>query len=155
MRISRDFHSRSRGFTFIEIMLVVLIIGILTAVVVPRMVGQSDKARVSATRAQMEALKTALQAFEVRAGRFPTTQEGLPALVSKPTGLTDDEWEKVMNEVPRDAWKQEFTYKCPGEDGRDYDLISKGKDKQENTADDITNFSKDSNEAGSGTGGGQ
>ncbi len=144
MRFSRFSRSVNRGFTFIEIMLVVLIIGILTAVVVPRMVGQSDKARVSATKAQMESLKTALQQFEVRSGRFPSTQEGLEALVKKPSDLTDDEWDKTMDSVPLDAWKQEFIFKSPGDDGRDFDLISKGKDKQENTDDDLSNFSKES-----------
>lgn len=143
MRFSRFSRPANRGFTFIEIMLVVLIIGILTAVVVPRMVGQSDKARVSATKAQMESLRTALQQFEVRAGRFPTTQEGLEALVKKPSDVTDDEWDKTMDSVPRDAWKQEFIFKSPGDDGRDFDLISKGKDKQENTDDDLTNFTKE------------
>ena len=131
-----------------EIMLVVVIIGILAAVVVPRMAGQSEKARQGATKAQMEAVKTALQTFEVRAGRFPTTQEGLAALVTKPSDLTDDEWDKVMTEVPKDGWKQDFVYKCPGEDGRDFDLISTGRDKQEGTADDITNFSKEATTAG-------
>ena len=143
MRFSRFSRAINRGFTFIEIMLVVLIIGILTAVVVPRMVGQSDRARVSATKAQMESLKTALQQFEVRSGRFPTSQEGLEALVKKPSDLTDDEWDKTMDSVPLDAWKQEFIFKSPGDDGRDFDLISKGKDKQENTDDDLTNFTKE------------
>lgn len=143
MRFSRSSTAANRGFTFIEIMLVVLIIGILTAVVVPRMAGQTDKARATSTKAQMESLKTALQQFELRAGRFPTTQEGLEALVKKPSDLVDDEWDKTMDSVPADAWKQEFLYKSPGDDGRDYDLISKGKDKQENTDDDITSYKRE------------
>lgn len=142
MRFSRSSTALNRGFTFIEIMLVVLIIGILTAVVVPRMAGQTDKARATSTKAQMESLKTALQQFELRAGRFPTTQEGLEALVKKPSDLTDDEWDKTMDSVPVDAWKQEFVYKSPGDDGRDFDLVSKGKDKQENTDDDITSYKR-------------
>lgn len=143
MRFSRSSTALNRGFTFIEIMLVVLIIGILTAVVVPRMAGQTDKARATSTKAQMESLKTALQQFELRAGRFPTTQEGLEALVKKPSDLTDDEWDKTMDSVPVDAWKQEFVYKSPGDDGRDFDLVSKGKDKQENTDDDITSYKRE------------
>lgn len=143
MRFSRSSTALNRGFTFIEIMLVVLIIGILTAVVVPRMAGQTDKARATSTKAQMESLKTALQQFELRAGRFPTTQEGLEALVKKPSDLTDDEWDKTMDSVPLDAWKQEFVYKSPGDDGRDFDLVSKGKDKQENTDDDITSYKRE------------
>jgi general secretion pathway protein G len=131
----------TRAFTFIEIMLVVLIIGILMGVVVPRMVGQTKSAKIKACKASIRNIGVALSAFEVRAGRFPTTQEGLQALVTKPSGLSDDEWEgPYLNEMPKDAWGQEFIYRSPGEHNADYDLISKGPDKQENTPDDIANF---------------
>ena len=131
----------TRAFTFIEIMLVVLIIGILMGVVVPRMVGQTKSAKIRACKASIRNIGVALSAFEVRAGRFPTTQEGLQALVTKPSGLSDDEWEgPYLNEMPKDPWGQEFIYRSPGEHNADYDLISKGPDKQENTPDDIANF---------------
>lgn len=135
------FRRCKRGFTFIEIMLVVVIIGILMAVAVPQMVGKSEKAKKTVTKQSIQNIGTALSMFEVNAGRFPTTEEGLQALVTKPSGLTDDEWEgPYLKELPKDAYKQEFVYKSPGEQNKDYDLISKGYDKQENTADDITNF---------------
>jgi len=119
----------------------VLIIGILMGVVVPRMVGQTKSAKIRACKASIRNIGVALSAFEVRAGRFPTTQEGLQALVTKPSSLSDDEWEgPYLNEMPRDPWGQEFIYRSPGEHNADYDLISKGPDKQENTPDDIANF---------------
>ncbi|MEM3486560.1 MAG: type II secretion system major pseudopilin GspG [Candidatus Methanomethyliaceae archaeon] len=130
-----------RGFTFIEIMLVVLIIGILMGIVVPRMVGQTRSAKIKACKASIHGIAQALSQFEVHAGRFPTTQEGLQALVSKPSGLSEDEWSgPYLNEIPKDPWGQEFIYRSPGEHNADFDLISKGPDKQENTPDDITNY---------------
>lgn len=128
-----------RGFTFIEIMLVVVIIGILMAVAVPQMTGKSQKARVTATRQSLQNIATALQMFEVTAGRFPTTQEGIVSLVERPSGLDQDEWDgPYLKEMPLDAWKQEFVYRSPGEQNEDYDLMSKGPDRQENTEDDLT-----------------
>lgn len=131
---------RHSGFTLIEIMLVVVIIGILAATIGPKIAGKADTAKIQATKDQMKALETALGMFEVKATRFPTTEEGLNALVTKPGDLSDDEWDgPYMNDktIPMDAYKQEFVYKAPGESGRDYDLFSKGKDKQEGTKDDI------------------
>jgi len=134
-------YSQDRAFTFIEIMLVVLIIGILMGIVVPRMVGQTKGAKVRACKASIRNIGVALGAFEVRAGRFPTTQEGLQALVTKPSSLSDEEWDgPYLQELPKDPWGQEFIYRSPGEHNQDYDLISKGPDKQENTPDDIANF---------------
>lgn len=145
MRLTALARYKSRGFTFIEIMLVVVIIGILMAVVVPKMTKQAGGARISATKASIRGISTALSAFEVKAGRFPTTEEGLQALIKKPNDLTEDDWSGpyLPDETPVDAWKQEFIYKCPGENNRDYDLVSKGPDKQEGSPDDITNFPKD------------
>lgn len=136
--------SGRRAFTFIEIMLVVLIIGVLMAVVVPRMTGQGKKARVRATGASIHALQTSLQSFELNADRFPTTEEGLQALVERPSGLNEDQWDgPYLDKKPKDAWGEEFVYRSPGENNRDYDVISKGPDKQENTDDDISNAPKE------------
>lgn len=132
--------SGRRGFTLIEIMLVVVIIGILAAVIGPRLTGRTKGARVSATRASINSLGTVLGTFEMHAGRYPTTEEGLDALIEKPGDLNDDEWEgPYVNEWPKDAFGEDFIYRSPGELNDDYDLISKGPDKREGTEDDVTN----------------
>lgn len=129
-----------QGFTLIEIMLVVVIIGILAAVIGPRMAGKTKGAKVSATRQSIKALETTLGMFEIQAGRFPTTEEGLNALLEKPGDLSDEEWDgPYVKEFPKDAFGEEFIYRSPGEINSDYDLISKGFDKKEGSEDDITN----------------
>ncbi|MGI8905142.1 MAG: type II secretion system major pseudopilin GspG [Candidatus Sumerlaeaceae bacterium] len=129
--------NKHSGFTLIEIMLVVVIIGILAATIGPKIAGKSDTAKIQATKDQMRSVETALGMFEVKATRYPTTEEGLQALVTKPGGLEEDEWEQAMKEVPLDSYKQDFIYRSPGEGGKEFDLFSKGKDKQEGTKDDI------------------
>lgn len=128
----------ARGFSFLEIMLVVLIIGIMTAIIGPKLAGKSDKARRVATIQQIDNIKTALQMFEMNVGRYPTTEEGIEALVRRPSGISEADWEQALEEIPLDGWKREFEYRCPGESGRDYDLVSKGSDEND-PSDDITN----------------
>jgi general secretion pathway protein G len=132
-----------RGFTFLEIMLVVVIIGILVAVVGPNLVGKTKKAKIGAVKQQIQNLKTALSTFEITAGRFPTTEEGLEALVQLPSGLDEEEWDGPYIDadvMPDDPWKQPYQYKQPGEKSRNYDLWSFGPDELDNTEDDIGNW---------------
>jgi general secretion pathway protein G len=145
MRYPSSNRQTLRGFTFLEIMLVVVIIGILVAVIGPRLAGRSEKAMVAATKQQVSGIKTALSLYEMHVGDYPTTEQGLQSLVTRPTDVDEEQWTKCMDEEPVDAWKQKFIYRCPGEHG-DYDLISTGKDKREGTDDDITNFPKDAGE---------
>lgn len=129
---------RNRAFTFIEIMLVVLIIGILMAVVVPNMVGRAKKARIAVARNSIVSIDTALSNFEMRADRFPSSDEGLAALVKRPDSLSEDQWDgPYIKELLKDPWGEEFMYRQPGENDADYDLFSKGPDKQEGTPDDV------------------
>jgi general secretion pathway protein G len=138
---------RRKAFTFLEIMFVVVIIGILLSIVGPRLVGKSEKARVAATKMQMKNIMTALQQYEMHIGTFPTTSQGLKALFERPSDVSEDDWDgPYMDggyEGLKDAWKHEFTYKYPGEHSKDYDLLSKGHDNQEGTEDDITNWQKE------------
>ncbi len=148
MRLYRiPYAARNRAFTFIEIMLVVLIIGILMAVVVPNMVGKAKKARISVARNSITSIETALSSFEMGADRFPTTDEGLAALEKKPDGLSEDQWDgPYIKDLLRDPWQEEFVYRQPGEGDAEFDLFSKGPDKQEGTPDDVYRREKRENE---------
>lgn len=128
------------GFTLIELMLVVIIIGVLVAMVMPRLVGRSEEARITAAKADINAnLALALDLFELDNGRYPTTQEGLNALKNKPSALTN--WKgPYIKKIPIDPWGQPYKYNFPGRHDNDYDLFSLGKDGTEGTSDDIGNW---------------
>ena len=128
------------GFTLIEIMLVVIIIGALVAMVVPRLAGRSEQAKVAAARADINAnIATALKLFELDNGSFPTSAEGLGALSIKPSSAYN--WNgPYIERKAIDPWGREYQYKCPGEHRkRDYDLYSLGRDGQQGN-DDVTNW---------------
>jgi general secretion pathway protein G len=132
----------NRGFTLVELMLVVIIIGILVAMVAPRLTGKSEQARVAAARAAINAhLSTALDLFELGVGRFPTTQEGLAALRTAPPSATGWKGPYLKKTVPLDPWGRKYVYKSPGQRNReDYDLFSYGPDGVEGGDDDVTNW---------------
>jgi len=138
---------RQRGFTFLEIMLVVLIIGILFSIVGPQLMRKSGKARVQATKAQMGNIETALSMYEMEVGNFPTTAQGLKALFERPSDVSEDLWDGPYLKSKaglKDAWKRALTYTCPGEHNKDsFDLYSKGQDDKEGTEDDITNWEEE------------
>jgi general secretion pathway protein G len=123
------------GFTLVEIMVVVVIIGMLAAIIGPRLSDNADQARVTSTRTQISQIEQTLQMFHLNNGFFPSTEQGLRALVEKPTTPPEPKnYPKggYMNSknVPKDAWKNDFIYRCPGERG-DYDIISLGADGKE------------------------
>jgi general secretion pathway protein G len=131
---------RTSGFTLIELMLVVIIIGALVAMVLPRFVGRGEQARSAAATADIQAnIATALKLYELDNGNFPSTEEGLNALLSKLSSAAG--WNgPYLEKKPIDPWAREYKYKCPGEHRQaDYDLYSLGKDGIE-SADDITNW---------------
>jgi general secretion pathway protein G len=117
----------SAGFTLIELIVVVAIIGLLAGLVVPQFIKQEEKATIKAAKAQIELLGTALDTFRLDVGRYPTTQEGLQALNQKPGGL--DRWEGpyLKKELPTDPWGKPYIYKSPGDHGP-YDIVSYGAD---------------------------
>jgi general secretion pathway protein G len=130
-----------RGFTLIELMLVIIIIGALVAMVMPRFVGRGEQARVTAARADIQAnIATALKLYELDNGNFPSSEEGLNALLNRPASAGN--WNgPYLENPPIDPWGKEYKYKCPGEHRTsDYDLYSLGKDGSENTTDDVTNW---------------
>ena len=121
------------GFTLIEIMVVIIILGLLAAIVMPRIVGETDRARYEQAKVQMRILEDALKRYKLDNGRFPTTEQGLEALVQKPTiGVVPRNWPTGgyldKPEVPVDPWGNKYVYISPGQHGPDYDLKSYGAD---------------------------
>lgn len=134
-----------KGFTLIEIMLVIIIIGILVAMVVPNFAGRGEQARVMAAKADIESnLATALDLYEVDNGRYPTTEQGLMALIEEPSSApVPKNWNGPYlkkKSVPKDPWDKDYVYASPGiHNTGEYDLASLGSDGIE-SSDDITNW---------------
>ena len=141
-----------KGFTLIEVLLVVMILALLAAVAVPRLLDAGDRAKVNIARSAIGpsgSLATSLGMFKLEVGRYPGTEEGLGALVVKPStleGAEGDNWHKYMAKIEmlKDPWNHDYGYKFPGEVNTDgYDLWSVGPDGQQGTADDIQNWKTD------------
>jgi len=129
-----------KGFTLIELMLVVVIIGALVAMVMPRLTGRGEQAKVAAAKADIEAnIATALKLYELDNGEFPSTAEGLTALLQKVSNAPG--WKgPYLEKKPIDPWGREYKYRCPGEHRpNDYDLYSLGRDGVEGN-DDVVNW---------------
>ncbi len=121
--------SGQAGFTLIELLVVVVIIGLLAGLVAPRYFGQVGKSNVNIARAQIDSLGKALDTYRLDVGAYPTTDQGLQALIVKPDGV--DRWAGpyLQKQVPPDPWTRPYRYKAPGDHG-DYDLYSYGADGQ-------------------------
>lgn len=120
----------NNGFSLIELMVVLLILGLLIGIVGPRLIGQSDEARVSAARIQIESIGSALKMYKLDNGSYPSTEQGLDALVNMPqTGNVPKKWRKggYMEKIPKDPWGNDYVYMFPGAHG-DFDLFSYGAD---------------------------
>lgn len=131
-----------RGFTLIEILLVVVIIGALSAMVMPRLTGRSEQARKTAAKVDITTnIATALKLYELDNGTFPTTGQGLTALLIKPTTSPEPEnWNgPYLERKPVDPWGRLYIYASPGDHRPDYDLSSLGKDGKESN-DDSSNW---------------
>jgi general secretion pathway protein G len=117
-----------RGITLIELMVVMIILGLLAALVAPKMFSNVGKAKLSAAHAQVELFGTALDSFRLDVGRYPNSSEGLEALLAPVSGV--DEWNGPYlkkSEIPKDPWGNQYHYESPGNNG-DYDLYSYGAD---------------------------
>ena len=134
---------QQRGFTLIEMLLVVAILAILAVAVVPKFTGRSEQARITAAQTDIANLEVAIDAFEIDCSRYPTTEEGVQALVRQPSDLTEWRGPYLKRGVPKDPWQNPYVYQCPGRhNAAGYDLHSFGPDKQEGGSDDIDNWSE-------------
>jgi general secretion pathway protein G len=131
-----------KGFTLLELLVVMVIIGLLAGYVAPRYFAQIGKSEVKATRAQIDGLEKALDQYRLDTGHYPTTEQGLVALVTKPADETKWDGPYIKKAVPPDPWGNPYIFKSPGEHG-DVDLLSYGRDGQPGgttEAADITNW---------------
>ncbi len=119
-----------RGFTLIEIMVVVVILAVLGALVVPKILENVDKARVTRAQSDIRAIQTALDLYRLDNFKYPTTEQGLQALVKQPVDPTITNYRSggYLGSLPKDPWNNTYQYVSPGPDGRDYDIITYGRD---------------------------
>lgn len=121
---------RRAGVTLIEMLVVLMIIGLFAALVAPRLFRKTDTARVTAARAQINAFMTALGAYKLDTGTFPTTEQGLQALRVRPQGVNQWDGPYLPQEIPVDPWGRPYVYKYPSEHGDEPEIISYGQDGQ-------------------------
>ena len=129
-----------RGFTLVEMLLVLMILGVLAAIVVPKMANRGQDARIKATVTQISAFKTALDMFEVDNGYYPKGRSGLLDLVQKPRDASN--WHgPYLDSIPKDPWGNDYVYEFPGKhNASTFDLMSMGLDGRANTEDDVCNW---------------
>ena len=123
----------ARGFTLIEIMVVLIIIGLLAGIVVPKLMGRTEEAKRIKTAVQIKNLQSALDLYKLDSGVYPSTDQGLQALVEKPAvGEIPNNWKEggYIDKIPKDPWGNNYVYISPGAHG-DYDLYSYGADGEE------------------------
>jgi len=132
------------AFTLIELLLVLVILAVLAALIVPRIAGRGEDARKSAAKADIAAIENSLRMFEIDNSRFPSTDEGLQALLTPPNGVTADpaKWPYLTKNNTNDPWGHPYQYRYPGTANKNgYDVFSMGIDGREGGGDDIDNWS--------------
>ena len=133
-------HKSRRGFTLVELMVVVLIIAILAALVVPKFQDAKERANDGAARSQIGRIGAIIQQFRLDCDRYPTTEEGLNALITSPADATG--WRgPYIDKIPLDPWQLDYVYVSPGLNSDDSFILStNGRDKQQSTDDDISSL---------------
>lgn len=140
---SKECGVRSQGFTLIELMVVVIIIGALVAMVTPRLAGRGEQAKRAAASADIQAnIATALKLYELDNGAFPDSAQGLKVLLSKPSSGALNWNGPYLEKEATDPWGRAYEYKSPGSHRKDYDLFSTGRDGVTGTDDDVVNWKK-------------
>jgi len=140
-------YSKQAGFTLIELMVVIIILGVLAGLIIPRVMGRPDEARQAKAKIQMESMESALKLYKLDNGNYPTTEQGLKALVEPPAaGNLPKNWRQggylEKGKIPKDPWGNDFVYVSPGSHG-DFDLSCLGKDGEaggEGVDKDINNW---------------
>lgn len=131
-----------KGFTLVELMLVVVIIGLLAGLAVPNIMKQLGKAQIGKAQGDITTLDNALSMYAMQVGDYPTTEQGLKALMTNLDNNPDWNGPYLRKGIPNDPWKEPYVYRREStHENVDFDLYSKGPDKQENTDDDIGNWS--------------
>lgn len=131
------------GFSLIELLLVLVILSVLAALIMPRFTNRSEKARITAASTDIQNIGTALKMFEVDNGRFPTSAEGITALLQQPPGVTGWSGPYLERKEFNDPWGNAYIYRSPGQNNIDsYDLYSAGPNGQEGDEDDVTNWGR-------------
>jgi general secretion pathway protein G len=130
---SRKFRQAARGFTLIEIMVVVVIIGLLAAFILPNVFGNVEKAQIAKVKGDIQGIETALTMYKLDNYKYPTTDLGLAALVQRPNDPTVRNWREggYIKRISKDPWGNPYQYLYPGLHGQEYDLYSFGADSQE------------------------
>ena len=124
-------HHKQQGFTLIELMVVVVILAILAAIAVPQFMDRPDEARLVKAKQDIASMSSALQLYKFDNYRYPTTEQGLEALVSQPTSEPEaPNWKPYMQQLPKDPWGRDYLYLSPGQNG-DFDLYTLGADGEE------------------------
>jgi general secretion pathway protein G len=132
MRMDKATIRRSQGgFTLLEIMVVVVIIGLLAAMVVPNLMGNVDTAEINRARLDVRQIASALDMYRLDNYSYPTTAQGIEALVSNPGENIAPNWQKRLNSVAKDPWGREYQYRSPGRDGFQYEVFTLGRDGRE------------------------